>query len=109
MTQEPGRADHEDEFRTAVTRLVQTMHHWLPRVPASPQAASLSDAVGHLAGLLDAQASVEHTMEAAATVLDAYDLFSQENAEGTDGPDVDTTLLAAAERLREAMNAMDEP
>ncbi len=41
-------------------------------------------------------------------MVDAYDWPRPEAISGSEGPVIDAAILAAAERLRDAMDAMDE-
>lgn len=113
-----ARADLEDTLRADVARLVQAMHHHLParQVPdeAGPLAQQVPDEitsliapVQHLADLLDAGASAEHLQEAALTVVDLYEWPSPEASGGGEGPVIDPAILAAVERLRVAVDALD--
>jgi hypothetical protein len=114
----PARAELEDTLRADVARLVQAMHHHLParQVPgaAGPVAQQgtdeiipLIEPVQHLADLLDAGASAEHLQEAALTVVDLYEGTSPEASGGSEGPVIDPAILAAVERLRVAVDALD--
>lgn len=102
-----SRAELEDAFRADVARLVQAMRHHLPDGPAADEIASLIAPVQHLAGLLDAGAPPEHLQEAALAVVDIYDWPNPEASGGGEGPVIDPAILAAVERLRAAVDAMD--
>jgi hypothetical protein len=100
--------EREDTFRADAARLVQAMRHHLPAddVPSGPM--PLREPVEHLERLLEAGAPVEHLREAALAVVDAYDWPSPESSEGGEGPVIDAAILAAVERLRDAIDALDE-
>jgi hypothetical protein len=114
---DPARANLEDALRADVARLVQAMHHHLPAqqadgtVPPGQQipdeVTSLIAPVQHLADLLDAGTSAEHLQEAALTVVDLYEWPSPEASGGGEGPVIDPAILAAVERLRVAVDALD--
>ncbi len=97
----------EDAFRADVARLVQAMRHHLPSGSAAEEIIPLVAPVQHLAGLLDAGAPTEHLQEAALAVVDIYDWPNPEASGGDEGPVIDPAILAAVERLRVAMDAMD--
>ncbi len=46
--------------------------------------------------------------EAALAVVDAYDWPRPDTIGGGEGPVIDAAILAAVERLRDAMDALDE-
>jgi hypothetical protein len=104
---DPARAEREDAFRADVARLVQAMHHHLPAGRVPDEIAPLIAPVQHLAGLLDAGVSAEHLQEAALAVVDLYDWPNPEASSGGEGPVIDPAILAAVERLRVAIDAMD--
>ena len=99
-----ARSEREDAFRADAARLVQTMRHHYPARHAPPEAMPLVEPVRHLAVLLEAGAPVDHVTEAALAVVDAYDWPSPDSAEG---PVIDAAILAAVERLRDAIDALD--
>ena len=94
-------------FRTDVARLVQAMRHYLPAGEAQPEAAGLREPVQHLACLLAAGAPTAHLQEAALAVVDSYDWPSPDAASGGEGPVIDAAILAAVERLRDTIDALD--
>jgi hypothetical protein len=100
--------DREDTFRADVARLVQAMHHHLPTGDVPPEVSALAEPVRRLASLLEADASAEHLQEAALAVVDSYDWPSPEASGGGEGPAIDGSILAAVERLRDAIDALDE-
>jgi nitrate reductase beta subunit len=102
------RRAREDAFRADVARLIQAMHHYLPAQDVLPEVASLREPVRHLASLLDADAPNEYLQDAAMIVVEAYDWPSPDAINSDESPVIDVAVLAAVERLREAMNAMDE-
>jgi hypothetical protein len=102
------RREREDAFRADVARLIQAMHHHLPAQDVLPEVASLRDPVRHLASLLDADAPNEYLQDAAMMVLETYDWPSPDAIDSDESPVIDVAILAAVERLREAMNAVDE-
>lgn len=115
---DPARTDLEDALRADVARLVQAMHHHLPALQAAAGAAPLPEQipeeiipliapVQHLADLLDAGAPAEHLQEAALAVVDLYEWPSPEASSGGEGPVIDPAILAAVERLRVAVDALD--
>jgi hypothetical protein len=103
-----ARPEREDMFRADAARLVQAMRHHLPADDVSPGAMPLHEPVEHLEGLLEADAPVEHLRDAALAVVDAYDWPSPESIEGGESPVIDAAILAAVERLRDAIEALDE-
>ena len=102
-----ARRERQDAFRADVVRLVQAMHHHLPAGDVPPEVTALREPVQHLAGLLAADASAEHLQEAALAVVDSYEWPSPEASSGGEGPVIDAAILAAVERLRDAMDALD--
>jgi hypothetical protein len=115
---DPARSDLEDTLRADVARLVQAMHHHLPGPQVAAEAGPLAQEapdeitpliapVRHLADLLDAGAPAEHLQEAALTVVDLYEWPSPEASGGGEGPVIDPAILAAVERLRVAVDALD--
>ena len=102
------RREREDAFRADVARLIQVMRHHLPTRDALPEIASLREPVRHLASLLDADAPNEYLQDAAMIVLEVYDWPSPDALNSDESPVIDVAVIAAVERLREAMNAMDE-
>ena len=103
-----ARLEREDAFRADAARLVQAMRHHLPVHDVPPEITPLFEPVRHLAGLLEADAPVEHLQEAALAVVDTYDWPSPEASGGGEGPVIDAAILAAVERLRDAIDALDE-
>jgi hypothetical protein len=106
--EDAAHREREDAFRADVARLVQAMHHHLPTGDVPPEVSALLAPVQHLAGLLEAGAPAEHLQEAALAVVDSYDWPSPEASGGGEGPAIDGAILAAVERLRDAMDEMDE-
>jgi hypothetical protein len=106
MSEAAGQ-EREDALRADVARLVQAMRHHLPAGDAPPEIAALLEPVRQLASLLDAGASAEHLQEAALAVVDAYDWPRPETISGGEGPVIDAAILAAVERLRDVMDAID--
>jgi hypothetical protein len=100
--------DREDTFRADVARLVQAMHHHLPTGDVPPEVSALAEPVRRLASLLEADAPAEHLQEAALAVVDSYDWPSPEASGSGEGPAIDGSILAAVERLRDAIDALDE-
>ncbi len=96
-----------DALRTDAARLVQAMRHHLPAGDVPPDVAAVLEPVRQLASLLDAGASAEHLQEAALAVVDAYDWPRPEAISGGEGPVIDAAVLAAVERLRDAIDAFD--
>jgi hypothetical protein len=103
----PARGEREQAFRADVARLVQAMRHHLPPGETPDEIAPLIEPVRHLASLLDADASSAHLREAALAVVDRYEWPSPEASSGGEGPVIDPAILAAVERLRVAIDAMD--
>lgn len=106
--EDEAQREREYAFRADVARLVQAVHHHLPVRDVPPEVAALLEPVRHLAGLLEADAPADHLQEAALAVVDSYDWPSPEASSGGEGPAIDGAMLAAVERLRDAMDAMDE-
>jgi hypothetical protein len=102
-----ARQELEYALRADAARLVQAMRHHLPTGDVPPEVAAVLEPVRQLASLLDAGASAEHLQEAALAVVDAYDWPRPETISGGEGPVIDAAVLAAVERLRDAMDAMD--
>jgi nitrate reductase beta subunit len=103
------RREREDAFRADVARLIQVMRHHLRARDVLPEIASLREPVRHLASLLDAaDAPNEYLQDAAMIVVEAYDWPIPDAIDSDESPVIDVAVLAAVERLREAMNAMDE-
>lgn len=102
------RREREDAFRADVARLIQVMRHHLPARDVLPEIASLQEPVRHLASLLDADAPNEYLQDAAMIVVEAYDWPCPDAIDSDESPVIDAAIPAAVERLREAMNAMDE-
>ncbi|MGE5291144.1 MAG: hypothetical protein ACM3ML_28890 [Micromonosporaceae bacterium] len=100
--------EREDAFRADAARLVQAVRHHLPVRDAPPEVVPLLEPVRHLASLLEADAPVEHLQDAALAVVDTYDWPSPEASGGGEGPVIDAAILAAVERLRDAIDALDE-
>jgi hypothetical protein len=107
-TEESAQQEREDAFRADVARLIQAMHHHLPVRDAPPEVTALLAPVRQLAALLEAGAPAEHLREAALAVVDSYDWPSPDASSGGEGPAIDGAILAAVERLRDGMDAMDE-
>jgi hypothetical protein len=103
-----AQREREDAFRADVARLVQAMHHHLPTGDVPPEVTALLEPVQRLADLLAEDAPAEHLQEAALAVVDSYDWPSPEASGSGEGPAIDGAILAAVERLRDAMDAMDE-
>lgn len=104
-----ARRERQDAFRADVARLVQAMRHHLPAPDVQPEVTALLEPVQHLASLLAADAPAAHLQEAALAVVDSYDWPSPEASSGGEGPVIDPAILAAVERLRDAMDALDVP
>jgi hypothetical protein len=102
-----ARQEREEAFRADVARLVQAMRHHLQAGDVQPEVAGLLEPVQHVAGLLAADAPAAHLRDAALAVVDSYDWPSPEAASGGEGPVIDAAILAAVERLRDAMDALD--
>jgi hypothetical protein len=102
-----GPGEREEAFRADVARLVQATRHHSSGQPVPDEISALLGPVRHLADLLDAGAPADHLREAALTVVDAYDWPDPEMASGSEGPVLDPAMLAAVERLRAAIDAMD--
>jgi hypothetical protein len=102
------RRERDDVFRADVARLIQVMRHHLPARDVPPEIASLREPVRHLASLLDADAPSEYLQDAAMIVVEACDWPSSDAIDSDESLVIDVTILAAVERLREAVNAMDE-
>jgi hypothetical protein len=103
-----ARREREDALSADAARLVQAMRHHLPAGHASPEVRALTQHVRQLACLLDAGAPAEQLQEAALAVVDSYDWPRPDTISGGEGPVIDAAILAAAERLRDAMDALDE-
>jgi hypothetical protein len=106
--EDAAQRDREDTFRADVARLVQAMHHHLPTGDVPPEVSALAEPVRRLASLLEADAPAEHLQEAALAVVDSYDWPSPDASGGGEGPAIDGSILAAVERLRDAIDALDE-
>jgi hypothetical protein len=104
---DPDLREREDAFRTDVARLVQAMRHYLAAQWVPDEIAPLIDPVQHLGLLLDADAAAEHLREAALTVVDLYEWPGPDDPAGAGGPALDPVVVAALERLRTAIDAMD--
>lgn len=104
---EVARRERQDAFRADVARLVQAMRHFLQAGDVQPEVAGLLEPVQHLACLLAADAPTAHLQEAALAVVDSYDWPSPDAASGGEGPVIDAAILAAVERLRDAIDALD--
>jgi hypothetical protein len=105
---EVARRERQDAFRADVARLVQAMrHHLQAGGDVQPEVAGLLEPVQHLANLLAADAPTAHLREAALAVVDSYDWPSPDAASGGEGPVIDAAVLAAVERLRDAIDALD--
>jgi hypothetical protein len=103
----PELSERQEAFRADVARLVQAIHHHLSGQPPPDEVAALLGPVRHLADLLDTGAPAEHLREAALTAVDVYEWPNPEFASGEEGPVLDPAILAAVERLRTAIDAMD--
>jgi hypothetical protein len=103
----PEGSEREEAFRADVARLVQALRHHLSGRPVPDEFAPVLRPVQRLAGLLDEGASAEHLREAALSAVDVYEWPNPEVASGEDGPVLDPAILAAVERLRAAIDAMD--
>ena len=103
----PEPVEREDTFRADVARLVQAMHHHLYGQPVQDEISAMLGPVRHLAMLLDTGASADHLREAALTAVNVYDSPEPEVATSSGGPAHDPAILAAVERLRDAIDAMD--
>jgi hypothetical protein len=101
------RREREDALRADVARLVQAMHHHLPVRDVPPEIEPLMAPARHLAALLDADAPAGLLQEAALSVVDIYEA-SPDASGGDEGPVIDPAVLAAVERLRVAIDVMDE-
>ena len=106
--EDAAQRDREDTFRADVARLVQAMHHHLPTGDVPPEISGLLEPVQRLASLLEADAPAEHLQEAALAVVDSYDWPSPEASGSGEGLAIDGSILAAVERLRDAIDALDE-
>lgn len=102
------RHEREEALRADVARLVQATHHHLPARNMPPEFGPLIAPVRHLAALLDADAPAELLREAALSVVDVYEWPSPDASGAGEGPVIDPAILAAVERLRVAIDAMDE-
>src|SRR5262249_46293170 len=69
--------------------------------------APLIAPVEHLASLLESDAPYSHLREAALAAVDRYEWPSPDTSAGDEGPVIDPAILAAVERLRSAVDAMD--
>ncbi len=105
--EDAAQRDREEAFRADVARLVQAMHHHLPTSDAPPEVLALREPVRRLAGLLEADAPAQHLAEAALAVVDSYDWPSPEASGSGEGPAIDGAILAAVERLRDAIDALE--
>lgn len=105
---EAGKREREDALRADVARLVQAMRHHLPARDVPPEIEPLIEPVRHLAALLDADAPAELLQEASLSVVDLYEWPSPDASGGDESPVIDPAILAAAERLRDACDALDE-
>jgi len=104
---DPDRGEREQAFRADVARVVQAMRHYLPAGQVPDEAAALVGPVRHLASLLDSGAPSGHLREAALAVVGRYEWPSPGASGGGEGPVIDPAILAAVERLRVAIDAMD--
>jgi hypothetical protein len=100
--------EREAELRTDTARVVQTLRQHLQAGDVPPEIMALLEPVQVLASLLEADAPVEHLLEAAQAVVDFYDWPSPDASEGGEGPAIDAQMLGAIERLRAAIDAVDE-
>ena len=104
---EVARRERQEAFRADVARVVQAMRHHLQAGDVQPEVAGLLEPVQHLASLLAADAPTAHLREAALAVVDSYDGPSPDAASGGEGTVIDAAVLAAVERLRDAIDALD--
>lgn len=102
-----ARRERQEAFRADVARLVQAIRHHVQASYVQPDVEALLEPVQHLASLLAADAPAAHLQEAALAVVDSYDWPSPEASSGGEGPVIDAAILAAVERLRDAMDALD--
>jgi hypothetical protein len=100
--------EQEDLFRAEAARLVQVMRHHLPASHVPAELAPIAARGRHLAALLEADVPTEHLEEAALAVVDSYDWPSPDASGGGEGPVIDAAVLAAVERLRYALDALDD-
>ena len=103
--EDAARPEREDALRADAARLVQAIRHHLPTRDVPPD---LLEPAARLASLLDAGAPADHLQEAALAVVDAYDWPRPEAISGGEGPVIDAAILGAVERLRDAIDAVDE-
>jgi len=99
--------ERDQAFRTEAARLVQAVHHDLLAGRPPNGIAPLIAPVEHLASLLESDAPYRHLREAALAAVDRYDWPSPGASAGDEGPVIDPAILAAVERLRSAIDAMD--
>src|ERR1035437_4645840 len=102
-----AQRERQDAVRADVARLIQAVRHHMSARDVQPEVTALLEPVQHLASLLAADASAAHLEEAALAVVDSYDWPSPEASGGGEGPVIDAAILAAVERLRDAMDALD--
>jgi hypothetical protein len=102
-----ARGEREDEFRTDVARVVQTLRQHLLAGYLAPEVRALLEPVQQLADLLETDAPVAHLLQAAQTVVDFYDWPSPDASGSGEGPAIDAPILGAIERLRDAIDALD--
>jgi hypothetical protein len=103
-----ARGEREDELRTDVARVVQTLRQHLLASDVSSEVTALREPVQELANLLQADASAAHLLQAAQALVDFYDWPSPDASGGSEGPAIDAQILGAVERLRDAVDALDE-
>jgi len=100
------RREHEAAFRTDAARLVQAMRHHIRARYVPVELAPMVERVRRLESLLEADAPTAHLLEVAQAVVDTYD-GPRPEISSNEGPVVNAAILAAVERLRDAMDALD--
>jgi len=104
---DPAARERDQAFRTEAARLVQAVHHDMAARNPPDGLAPLIAPVEHLASLLESDAPYSHLREAALAAVDRYEWPSPDTSAGDEGPVIDPAILAAVERLRSAVDAMD--
>jgi hypothetical protein len=105
---DPAAHERDQAVRTEAARLVQAVHHDLAaRRPLDDDLVPLIAPVEHLASLLESDAPYSLMREAALAAVDRYEWPSPDTSAGDEGPVIDPAILAAVERLRSAIDAMD--